>query len=381
MAARGDSEETPDGETYIEKYTRGVLEVENILSLERLRQAVTVKEALTTKGRHLRRSISTPNVQHSSCSKTDLTGCEDEDCKDHCDHVDSTNCNPLEGSGCTTPIKSKENPGVVPESPTFFNSSPFKVLSPQPPKFLKSLLPVKEENKAKKVLEARPLLGQEQDSEDEETDVDMSLNLDRGPQDHSSFQPYIPEDFANFEIYNATLENQDGFLSSRSDLKGSRCGGGSGEREVPRSPTASSCTSGYFSHSASNATLSDMPFSSSESSDHLSCTSREPHDPLGSPAGRGCTQTKSVPAVSDTQQPPLSAGGVQDPASSPVSIPNCRDKHNCVLNASQEFTDFKGADDSIGDSDIAHFTEGWEQESLEKETCDTGNQQDRKSVV
>lgn len=38
MAARGDSEDTQDGETYIEKYTRGVLEVENILSLERLRQ-------------------------------------------------------------------------------------------------------------------------------------------------------------------------------------------------------------------------------------------------------------------------------------------------------------------------------------------------------
>lgn len=51
--------------------------------------------------------------------------------------------------------------GLVPDSPTFFNSSPFKVLSPQSAKFLKSLLPVKEENKVKKVLEARPLLGQE----------------------------------------------------------------------------------------------------------------------------------------------------------------------------------------------------------------------------
>ncbi|XP_029308016.1 kinesin-like protein KIF13A isoform X1 [Cottoperca gobio] len=380
MAARGDSGETQDGETYIEKYTRGVLEVENILSLERLRQAVTVKEALTTKGRHLRRSISTPNVQHSSCSKTDLTGCEDEDYKEHCDHVDSNNCNPPEGSLCTTPIKSKENPGLVPESPTFFNSIPFKVLSPQPPKFLKSLLPVKEENKAKKVLEARPLLGQEQDSEDEETDVDMILNLDRSPEDHSSFQPYIPETFANFEIYNANLENQEGFLSSRSDLKGSRCGVGSGEREVSRSPTASSCTSGYFSHSASDATLSDMPFSASESSDHLSCTSRDPHDPLGCPAGRGCSQTKSVSAESDNQQPPPSAAGVHDPASSPVSIPHCGDKrqtfplpHNCVLSASQEFTDFKGADDSVRDSDLVHFTEGWEQEGLEKETCDTGS--------
>nr|XP_046255441.1 kinesin-like protein KIF13A isoform X4 [Scatophagus argus] len=435
MAARGDSEETQDGETYIEKYTRGVLEVENILSLEKLRQAVTVKEALTAKGRHLRRSVSTPN---SSCSKTDLTGCEDEDCKDHCDHMDSTICNPQEGLFCTTPIKSKENQ----ENATFFNSSHFKVLSPQPHKFLKSLLPVKEENKVKKALEARPLLGQElhaccvrvcvcevfavvlthpqsmrscvdspallpppcpwrrpragseghckpstststptsttptsrqlshtlphtaQDSEDEETDAETLLNLDLGPQNHSSFQPYIPEDFANFEIYNATLENQERFLSSRSDLKGSQCGGGTGEREVPRSPTASSCTSGYFSHSASNATLSDMPFSASESSDHLNCTSRDPHDPLSCPTGRGCTQIKSVS---------LSAGGVQDllshTASSPVSITNCTDKQqtlpqNCVLSASQEFTDFKGADDSIGEADLAHFTEGWEQEGL-----------------
>ncbi|KAM8734622.1 kinesin-like protein KIF13A isoform 6-T6 [Acanthopagrus schlegelii] len=381
MAARGDSEETQDGETYIEKYTRGVLEVENILSLEKLRQAVTVKEALTAKGRHLRRSISTPNVQHSSCSKMDLTGCEDEDCKDHCDHVDNTNCSLQEGSVCTTPIKNKENPGLVPDSPTFFNSSPFKVLSPQPPKFLKSLLPVKEENKAKKALEARPLLGQE-DSEDDDTEVDMTLNLERGTQDHSGFQPYIPEDFANFEIYNATLESQEGFLSSRSDLKGSRCGAGSGEREVPRSPTASSCTSGYFSHSASNATLSDMPFSASESSDHLSCASRDAQEPHGCPAGRGCPQAKSVSAGGDAQQPPQSAGGVQDPpgrpASSPVSIPNCTNKqqtfpHNCVLSASQEFTDFKGADDSIGEVDLAHFTEGWEQKKPEKvETCDTG---------
>uniref|UniRef100_A0A3P8SNV0 Kinesin family member 13A n=1 Tax=Amphiprion percula TaxID=161767 RepID=A0A3P8SNV0_AMPPE len=404
MAARGDTEETQDGETYIEKYTRGVLEVENILSLERLRQAVTVKEALAAKGRHLRRSISTPNVQHSSCSKIDLTSCEDEDCKVCQD-----------GSLCTTPIKNKENS----ESPTFFSSSPFKVLSPQPPKFLKSLLPVKEENKAKKVLEARPLLGQEvrrrtdpallpspcswhrpragseghckpstststptsrqlshtlphaADSDDEETDVDMTLNLTRGSQDQSGFQPYIPEDFANFEIYNATLESQEGF---RSDPKGSRCGGGSGEREVSRSPTASSCTSGYFSHSASNATLSDMPFSASESSDHLSCTSRDSQDPPGCPAGRGCTQTKSEGG--DAQQAPPPAAGGQDllvhSPSPPVSIPNCTDKqqsfplpHNCVLSASQEFTDFKGADDSIAEGDLAHFTEGWEQQGSE----------------
>lgn len=111
--------------------------------------------------------------------------------QDHCDHVDGTSCAPQDGPFCTTPIKSKENQGkrrerrpfaavvqrqdgsllttwfccvagLLPESPSkFFNSSPFKVLSPQPAKFLKSLLPVREENRARKALEARPLLAQE----------------------------------------------------------------------------------------------------------------------------------------------------------------------------------------------------------------------------
>nr|XP_057939491.1 kinesin-like protein KIF13A isoform X2 [Doryrhamphus excisus] len=399
MAARADSEETQDGETYIEKYTRGVLQVENIVSLERLRQAVTVKEALAARGR-LRRSISTPNVQNSSCSKTDLTGCEDEDCKDHCDHVDS--CNPQDGSLCSTPVKNKEGPGLLPESPTFFNSSPFKLLSPQPSKFLKSLLPVKEENKVKKVLEARPLLGQESmrscvdspallpppcpwrrpragseghckpttltststpacrqlshtlprgahESDEEETDVDMTLNLDRGPQDH--FQAFIPEDFANFDIYNATLE-------SRVDFKE--------RREVSRSPTTSSCTSGYFSHSASNATLSDMPFTSSESSDHLSCASRDSHDPLGCSSGRGSTQIKGVTTPGSEEPLP-----VTPPASLPISVPCGKQKtfpQNCVLSSSQEFTDFKGADDTITEEDLDHFTERWQQDADEIRT-------------
>lgn len=51
--------------------------------------------------------------------------------------------------------------GSAAEGATFFNSSPFKVLSPQPAKFLKALLPVREESKARKALEARPLLGLE----------------------------------------------------------------------------------------------------------------------------------------------------------------------------------------------------------------------------
>lgn len=203
--------------------------------------------------------------------------------------------------------------------------------------------------------------------------MDTNLSLGRGLQDSSSYQPYIPEDFANFENYNATLESQERCVPSHSDMKGSRCGGVSGEKELPRSPTASSCTSGYFSQSASNATLSDMPFSASESSDHISCASRDHHEPVGCSSGRGCAQTKSASAGSDCQQSPRSAVGAQEhPSSLPANITNCTDKqqtfippHNCALSASPEFTDFKGAEDNIGEAELAPFTEGWEQEHVE----------------
>ncbi|CAL8291009.1 unnamed protein product [Merluccius merluccius] len=464
MAARGETEEVHGGETYMEKYTRGVLEVETILALERLRQAVAVKEALSakTKGRHLKRSLSTPNVQHSSCSKTDLTGCEDEVCKDHCDsNFDGSNCNLQDVSLCSTPIKNKENHGMVPESPTLFNSSPFKALSPQPPKFLKSLLTVREESKAKKVLEARPLLGQERmsscvtnpalhpppcpwqrpragseghcspatststltststsitkrqlslslprpaDSEDEEAGVASSL--DSGPLDYGGFRPYVPEDFANFEVYNATLEPPEGLaLSWRWDPKAGvgRCGS-AGERPVSRSPTASSCTSGYISHSASNATLSDVLFSTSDSFDHLSSTARDPPEKLDPQdvfpclAGRGCAPRRSFTSGGDEspnpQQPiTTSTGGVQGvlvpPASSPVTgVPSGVDLRetlslpsSCALSACQEFSEFKGADDGIGEGDLGHFAEGWQQKGLDLPTGEqylevhqTGNQ-------
>lgn len=197
----------------------------------------------------------------------------------------------------------------------------------------------------------------QQDSDDEEPNMVVTRTLNRGLQDQSGFHPYIPEDFANFEIYNATLDNQE---RTHSDSKGSRCGGG----DVSRSPTTSSCTSGYFSHSASDATLSDVPFSASESSDRLSCTSRESHDPPGCPAGRSYLQNRSVSAGGEAQQPASSASPLRPSPSEPVDIPNCTDPlpQNCVLSTSQEFTDFKGADDGVGEGDLSHFTQGWEKE-------------------
>uniref|UniRef100_A0A8D1MZS1 Kinesin motor domain-containing protein n=1 Tax=Sus scrofa TaxID=9823 RepID=A0A8D1MZS1_PIG len=159
MAARSENEGTSDGETYIEKYTRGVLQVENILSLERLRQAVTVKEALSTKARQLRRSLSTPNVHNvSSPTRQGFVSTEPrrELPESHC-------CISYFPVKCSVPVNSclLSSPGCTSENPHALTVSPFKAFSPQPPKFFKPLMPVKEEHKKRMSLEAKPLLSQE----------------------------------------------------------------------------------------------------------------------------------------------------------------------------------------------------------------------------
>lgn len=64
LAASGEESSLSDGESYIEKYTRGVSAVESILTLDRLRQNVAVKELLQAKGQPLmRKTASVPNFQ------------------------------------------------------------------------------------------------------------------------------------------------------------------------------------------------------------------------------------------------------------------------------------------------------------------------------
>ncbi|XP_071592446.1 kinesin-like protein KIF13A isoform X3 [Heliangelus exortis] len=320
MAARSENEGTSDGETYIEKYTRGVLQVENILSLERLRQAVTVKEALSTKARNIRRSISTPNVHNVSCSRLDLSACDEDDKGWSESHLDISDCSSsYQDVSCygtlprESPRKSKDGSGVVTENSHALMASPFKAFSPQPPKFFKPLMPVKEEHKKKTPLESRPLLSQESmpspqvhcagcvvpsgsnvssmpvenssireekiDSEEEDSELETINKKLISSQAFQSFRPYVPEEFADFSVFNASLDNREWF-SSKSDFMSSRVL----EKEVSRSPTTSSITSGYFSHSASNATLSDMLVPCSDSTDQLASHTKEldSNDPSGS---------------------------------------------------------------------------------------------------
>uniref|UniRef100_A0A673MKV0 Kinesin-like protein KIF13B n=1 Tax=Sinocyclocheilus rhinocerous TaxID=307959 RepID=A0A673MKV0_9TELE len=99
VAASAENPKSSDSEAAIEKYLRSVLAVENILTLDRLRQEVAVKEHLAGKGKGSRRSLSSPSVHRVSFS------------------------------GLAAYI------------------SPVKALVPQMPKLLKSLFPVRDDKK------------------------------------------------------------------------------------------------------------------------------------------------------------------------------------------------------------------------------------------
>ncbi|KFQ09668.1 Kinesin-like KIF13A, partial [Haliaeetus albicilla] len=202
MAARSENEGTSDGETYIEKYTRGVLQVENILSLERLRQA---------RKRHFLHVLNW--IMRIQVEMVDLL------------KILSVACFLI---------------WVV-----FFSREHWTGRC-----------------KTKLLLELEA--------------INKKLI---SPQSFQNFRPYVPEEFADFSVYNASLENREWF-SSKSDFMSSRVL----EKEVSRSPTTSSITSGYFSHSASNATLSDMLVPCSDSTDQLASHMKEQdsNDPSGS---------------------------------------------------------------------------------------------------
>ncbi|CAB3256331.1 unnamed protein product [Arctia plantaginis] len=79
IAATGEETSAADGETYIEKYTRGVSAVESILSLDRLRQSVAVKELEQARGQPItmRKTASVPNfsqIMRLDSSFESLTG-------------------------------------------------------------------------------------------------------------------------------------------------------------------------------------------------------------------------------------------------------------------------------------------------------------------
>ncbi|KAM9354509.1 kinesin-like protein KIF13B isoform 2-T2 [Pholidichthys leucotaenia] len=73
LATSAEDDQSADSEAAIEKYLRSVLAVENILTLDRLRQEVAVREQLAVRGKSARRSLSSPNVSRGWESHQDLS--------------------------------------------------------------------------------------------------------------------------------------------------------------------------------------------------------------------------------------------------------------------------------------------------------------------
>ncbi|XP_029569751.1 kinesin-like protein KIF13B isoform X2 [Salmo trutta] len=143
LAASAENPKSADNEAAIEKYLRSVLAVENILTLDRLRQEVAVKEHLAGKGKGNRRSLSSPSVHRLSGSRQDLSST--------CNLENKSRWESQQDIFITSPQFSRTlprpSPPTTPPQNQSQDSEQVKALVPQMPKLLKSLFPAREDKK------------------------------------------------------------------------------------------------------------------------------------------------------------------------------------------------------------------------------------------
>ncbi|XP_068174218.1 kinesin-like protein KIF13B [Antennarius striatus] len=167
LAANVHNSQSADEEAAIEKYLRSVLSLENILTLDRLRQEVAVKEQLMSRGKNNRRSISSPSVHRLSGSRQDLsTACLLDDkgrwesqqdffmpsqhprtlprpASSPSTYSTSPSSSPA-SFGIASPQNQEPEPGRSGLAASYLS---VKALVPQMPKLLKSLFPARDDKK------------------------------------------------------------------------------------------------------------------------------------------------------------------------------------------------------------------------------------------
>ncbi|XP_062429274.1 kinesin-like protein KIF13B isoform X3 [Rhea pennata] len=241
MAANVEDAASADSEAYIEKYLRSVLAVENILTLDRLRQEVAVKEQLMGKGKLYRRSLSSPNVNRGRWeSQQDVSQGAAKSRRGI-----SPSRTSLPGS-----VQQNHSPdpaGLGSLAASYLN--PVKSFVPQMPKLLKSLFPVRDEKKGRQTF---PLAQQPVPRiMVQSASIDVSATkIKQINQEEAGKQPFeiavqtseaekSPEKTPKVPLQQSTGEVQ-----------------AQDSQEGPPSPL-SEASSGYFSHSVSTATLSE----------------------------------------------------------------------------------------------------------------------------
>ncbi|XP_050170708.1 kinesin-like protein KIF13B isoform X3 [Myiozetetes cayanensis] len=266
MAANVEDAASADSEAYIEKYLRSVLAVENILTLDRLRQEVAVKEQLMGKGKLYRRSLSSPNVNRLSASRQDLAPpynlssnrspkvpaegrWESQQDVSQGATSSSRGISPsrtsLPGSGQQN--HSPDPAGIGSLAASYLN--PVKSFVPQMPKLLKSLFPVRDEKKGRQTSplaqQAVPRIMVQSASVDASAARIRQMNQEEvGKQPFQTTVQTSEVDRSPEKTPKVPLQQPTGDSQAQDSQEG------------PPSPL-SEASSGYFSHSVSTATLSE----------------------------------------------------------------------------------------------------------------------------
>ncbi|XP_026234078.1 kinesin-like protein KIF13B isoform X2 [Anabas testudineus] len=252
MLARLAASQSTEDEAAIEKYLRSVLSLENILTLDRLRQEVAVKEQLASKGRSNRRSLSSPSVHRLSGSRQDLsTTCLLDDkvrWESQQDIFMPSQFHRTLPRPASSPSTYSTSPSSSPTpfamtAPQNQDAEQVKALVPQMPKLLKSLFPARDDKK-----ELRPSPHNQQHvprivtssgGDDSRVKVETTAILRPPAKDSQTEFPEVPP-LPVHDPHDIT----------------------------PLSPLSQS-SSGYFSTSVSTVTLSDVLQPSSSSSSLL----------------------------------------------------------------------------------------------------------------
>uniref|UniRef100_A0ABM5FB14 Kinesin-like protein KIF13B isoform X2 n=1 Tax=Pogona vitticeps TaxID=103695 RepID=A0ABM5FB14_9SAUR len=262
MAADVENTASADSEAHIEKYLRSVLAVENILTLDRLRQEVAVKEQVTGKGKLYRKSLSSPNVNRLSGSRQDLNPPYSlatykfpkvlPESRWESQQDVSQSSSQSNRSRASLPGSPQQNgstdPGLTSLAASYL--TPVKSLVPQMPKLLKSLFPVRDDKKKSRQLS--PLSQQPVPRimvQSASVDASAAKLKQAAPGDgrkepfevaaHSTELEKNPERSTKVPLQQPSVDAQT-----------------QDSQEGPPSPL-SEASSGYFSHSVSTATLSE----------------------------------------------------------------------------------------------------------------------------
>ncbi|KAM5126930.1 kinesin-like protein KIF13B, partial [Mantella aurantiaca] len=297
LAANAEDAGSADSEAYIEKYLRSVLAVENILTLDRLRQEVAVKEHLSVKGKLHRRSLSSPNVHRLSGSRQDLGGQQSlannrgrwesqQDVSQSSPHPSrSRGTSPRRSENASPAHNQSQDQGQDSMTSSYLN--PVKAFVPQMPKIFKTLFPQRDEKGRQS---ATPLAPQPV----------PRIIVQSASIDDAAFRPkaVAPEERTPIRqpvIARSPTQEHKNEKSSTVPSQPKPCESPvQDSQEGPPSPV-SEASSGYFSHSVSTATLSEALITGNEvpSGQTLSPTATD-ISPPGIPSAQASSEREST---------------------------------------------------------------------------------------